>query len=404
MEPCRRPFIPYGRQEIEADDVAAVTAALRSGFLTTGPAVAAFEEALAGVVGARHATVCASGTAALHLAALALELLPGEAVIVPALTFVATANAATYVGARVIIADVDAATGLLGPSQLAEALSRAGSSRVRAVFPVHLNGQPCDLAALAEMAAGAGLVLVEDACHALGTTWGGAAGDRHRIGDGTAGALAVFSFHPVKTVTMGEGGAVTTNDPALDARMKRLRHHGMTWIPDQFANRELAFDPDGRPNPWYHEMSEPGFNYRASDLQCALGLSQLGKLPRFLAARAEGVDRYDRLIAPLAPVVQPLGRVEACRPGWHLYVVHIDFAAAGRSRAEVMTRLRAAGVGSQVHYLPLHWQPYYRRLNPGLSLPGAEAYYSRCLSLPLFPGLSEADQEYVVASLAEALE
>jgi UDP-4-amino-4,6-dideoxy-N-acetyl-beta-L-altrosamine transaminase len=393
------PFLPYGRQVIDDADVAAVARVLRGDYLTTGPTVAAFERALAAAIGAPHVAACANGTAALHLAALALNLGPGDTVIVPAVTFLATANAAVFVGADVVFADVDPDSGLMRPSDLEAAFARAAAAgrRVKAVFTVHLAGQCADLAATAAVAARHGVPIVEDACHALGTTWRDS-----RVGDGRYGALATFSFHPVKTIAAGEGGAVATRDEALYKRILRLRNHGMVREPAEFADRALGFD-GGVANPWYYEMPEPGFNYRLSDIHAALALSQLGKLDTFVARRRALAAAYDRRLAALAPLVRPLGRAADCMPAWHLYVVLIDFAAAGRSRAQVMTALRRRGIGSQVHYLPLPLQPYYRARERGTIYPGAAAYYARCLSLPLYPAMTDPDVERVADALEEAL-
>lgn len=395
-------FLPYGRHLIEDDDVAAVERALRSGALTGGPAVAAFERAFAGVTAAPHAVACSSGTAALHLAALALDLKPGDAAVVPSLTFLATANALRYVGADVVFADVDPDTGLLTAAALEAALARADRDkrvRVRAVFPVHLAGQSADMAALGAIARGRGLAVVEDACHVLGGTCGG-----KLVGACADSDMAVFSFHPVKTIAMGEGGAITTRDPALARRLTELRSHGMVRDPARFEIRAQGFGPDGEPNPWYYEMPEPGFNYRASDIHCALGSSQLAKLGRFVAERRKIVEWYAEALAPLAPLVKPLPRVPWSEPAWHLNVVLIDFRAVGIARGRVMRALAAKGIGSQVHYLPVHRQPYYRRLYGELHFPGADSYYERTLSLPLFVGLTRADVARVVAALAAALE
>ena len=391
-------FLPYGRHLIEDDDVDAVADALRSGVLTGGPAVARFEEAFAAAVGARRAVVCANGTAALHLAALVLDLTEGDRVVVPTLTFLATANAARYVGAEVVFADVDSETGLMGPEHLEEAIARAGTPAPRAVFPVHISGHPCDIAGIAEIAGRAGLTVVEDACHALGGVASGAP-----VGACGHSTMACFSMHPVKTIAMGEGGAVTTNDEALADRLSKLRSHGITREAEEYVNADLAFGADGLPNPWYYEMPEMGFNYRASDINCALGLNQLGKLPRFLGRRRVLADLYDRLLAPLAPVVRPVSRSPHGDSGWHLYVVRIDFDALGMSRAPVMRALSERGIGTQVHYIPVHRQPYYRRRYGDMQLPGADAYYAHALSLPLFPSMADADAERVVAALAEVL-
>lgn len=391
-------FLPYGRQVIEEDDIAAVVAALKGDFLTTGPTVDAFERALAEAVDVPEAVVCGNGTQALHLAALALDLAAGDAVIVPAITFLATANAARYCGAEVLFADVDPVTGLMLPEHAEAALARAGSLRPKAVFPVHLAGQAADPAALSHWAAGQGLAVVEDACHALGTM----DGEGNRIGACRHSAMACFSFHPVKTVAMGEGGAVTTRDATVAARLRRLRCHGMERDVAALLRPELARAADGSANPWYYEMAELGFNYRATDIQCALGLSQLAKLPRFVARRRHLVALYDQALAPLAPLVRPLGR-SGGQPGWHLYVARIDFDAAGLDRATVMHRLRARGVGTQVHYMPVAWQPYYRGRYGDVALPGAEEYYRTCLSLPLYPGMADDDVARVADALAQAL-
>lgn len=388
--------LPYGRQIIEQDDIDAVTQALRGDLLTTGPAVERFETALIAATGAAHAVACANGTAALHLAALALRLGPGDQVIVPTVTFLATANAARYVGAEVVFADVDPDSGLMRPQDFEAALARA--PRARAVFPVHLTGQAPDMTAIGALARGRGLAVVEDCCHSLGTSANG------ELSGGCAHSdMACFSFHPVKTVAMGEGGAVTANDHASVEALRRLRNHGMVRRPDAFQCADQAFAGDGSANPWYYEMPEPGFNYRASDINCALGASQLAKLERFRARRSELVTLYDRMLAPLAPLVRPVARMPGQKPCWHIYVALIDFEAAGRDRAAVMRALSARGIGTQVHYLPVHRQPYYRQCAPTPELPGADAYYRRCLTLPLFPSMADADAARVVEALQTVL-
>jgi UDP-4-amino-4,6-dideoxy-N-acetyl-beta-L-altrosamine transaminase len=380
--------LPYGRQTIEDDDIAAVVEALKADFLTTGPRVEAFEAAFAETVGARHAVACANGTAALHLAMLALDVQPGEVVIVPSITFLATANCARYVGAEAVFADVDADSGLMTPQTLADALTRVGDRRLRAVLPVHLRGDVGDLPALAALAAEAGGVLVEDAPHALGTTmtFGNVT---ERVGDVRHSAMATFSFHPVKTIATGEGGMVTTNDAALAERLRTLRSHGMV--------RPAGADP------WWYEMPEPGFNYRLPDILCALGISQLKKLPRFAARRRALAQAYEAALAPLAPVVRPAASPAWSDPVLHLMCVLIDFQAAGVTRRQVVERLRDRGVGTQVHYIPVHRQPYYRERYGELELPGAEAWYARCLSLPLYPGMADEDVGRVVEALGAVL-
>jgi UDP-4-amino-4,6-dideoxy-N-acetyl-beta-L-altrosamine transaminase len=392
--PPRR-FLPYGRQQISDDDVAAVTDVLRGNTLTTGPKAVAFEQTLAEATGVTHAVACSSGAAALHLAAMALNLGPGDKVVVPTLTFLATANVVRMTGAEVVFADVDPATGLMGPENLVAALAQEGSEKVKAIFPVHYAGQcvaPDQLAAVANS-----LSVVADSCHALGTAYG----SDGKVGDCRHAVMETFSFHPVKTIAAGEGGAVTTNDGALAKRLRRLRNHGMTRDVDSFIRDDLARDGKGEANPWYYEMAELGLNYRLSDIHCALGMSQLSKLETFCAARRALAARYDAALAKLAPLVRPLDRVEDCDPAWHIYVARIDFSALGMERAAVMKRLSQAGVGTQVHYLPLHMQPYYRNRYGEMSLPGAEVFYEQVLSLPLFPDMTEEEVDYVVEMLGE---
>lgn len=381
-------FLPYGRQTIEEDDVAAVAQALRGDFLTTGPLVAKFEAAFAERVGAGHAVACSNGTAALHLALLALDVRPGEAVITPSTTFLATANCARYVGAEVVFADVDPDSGLLTPDTLREALRRVGERRLRAVLPVHLRGDAAELPALAALAREAGAVLIEDAAHAVGTEMDFGRG-REVVGDGRWSAMTTFSFHPVKTIATAEGGMVTTGDPRLAERLRTLRSHGM-------------LRPEGC-EAWWYEMPEIGFNYRLPDVLCALGLSQLAKLDRFAEQRRTLVAAYQAALGDLAPLVRPAVSPPWSRPAQHLMTVLIDFEAAGRDRSQVVAALRAQGIGSQVHYIPVHRQPYYAGRYGGLELPGAEAWYARCLSLPLYPAMSEADVARVVEALQAAI-
>jgi len=392
--------LPYGRHLIDEDDIAAVVEAMRSELLAQGPRVAAFESALAERVGAAHAVACSSGTAALHLALAGLSLRPGDVCVVPPITFLSTATAALFCGAEVLFCDVDPDTGLMTPQALSQTLSRARAlgARVRAVLPVHLSGRLCDTAALASVAREAGAVLVEDACHALGSR--DAAG---RFAGGCADSLAAtFSFHPVKTIAAGEGGMVTLNDPELADRLRRLRNHGVTREAARM-DQPGSFAESGAPNPWSYEQLELGFNYRMNEMEAALGLSQLGKLDRFVDRRAALAARYDRLLAPFAPLVRPVATPAGQDPSLHLYTVLIDFAAVGQDRADVMTALVARGVGVQVHYIPLYRQPYFRARYGDMRLPGAEAYYRRVLALPLFPAMSDTHVDQVVLALADVL-
>jgi len=386
-------FLPYSRQTIEDDDIAAVAAALSDDFLTTGPGVESFERAFANATGASHAVACNSGTAALHLPLLALGVGPGDAVIVPSVTFVATANVVRMTGAEVVFADVDPDTGLLTPETFAQAIERAPvERRLAGVMPVHLNGQICDLAGIAEIARSHDMWIVEDACHALGAA---------DVGECRYSAAAAFSTHAVKGITTGEGGVVVTADAESAARMARLRSHGLVRSDDAYRHPERARDGDA-PARWYYEMPEIGWNYRLPDILCALGISQLRKLPRLHAARAELAARYREALAPLAPLVRPVPR-DPAQDGWHLFPILIDFADTHHTRATLMETLRQSGIGTQVHYIPVHTQPYYEARYGTQALPGADAYYAHCLSLPFFPGMTGGDVVRVVEALGAAL-
>lgn len=400
------PFLPYGRQQIDETDVAAVAEVLRGDWLTTGPKVDALERALAERLQAAHAVVCSSGTSALHLACLAAGLGPGDTAIVPSMTFLATANAVRMTGAEVVFADVASATGLMEPSHLTEAWSRveATGRRVKAILIVDLAGQCPDLETIAAVARGRDAIIIEDACHALGSLYRDRRGTSRAIGSGRLSHMTVFSFHPVKAVAAGEGGAVTTNDAGLAQRMRDLRSHGMTRDPTRFAQAELAFDAEGLANPWYYEMAEIGWNYRLSDIHAALALSQLARLDDFVAARRHLVDLYDAQLVPLRNVLAPIPHKQGCTAAWHLYPVLIDFPRIGLDRAAVMAQLRDAGIGTMVHYIPVHQQPYYRERYGSLVLPGAEAYYARTLSLPLFVGMTESDITRVVTALTAVID
>jgi UDP-4-amino-4,6-dideoxy-N-acetyl-beta-L-altrosamine transaminase len=370
-------MIPYGRQNIDEDDIAAVADVLRSDFLTTGPKIAEFEKALCDYTGGKFAVACSNGTTALHLAALAADLQEGDVAIVPSLTFLATANAVRYCGADVIFADVNPDTGLMGASHFEEALARVKGKKVKAVFPVHLTGQCVDMKSISKIAQQHKIKVITDAAHAIGSVY-----DDQSVGNGAFEDFTTFSFHPVKTIAAGEGGAIMTNDDAAAKRMRILRSHGMVHTPSV--------------GPWAYEMPELGFNHRMTDFQCALGLSQLKKIDGFIKRRQELVDLYDKLLAPLAPAIQTPKRMQNNNPAWHLYAPRFDFKALGIARAEFMLKLREKGVGTQVHYAPVHAQPYYKNLYGSLALPGADQYYERTLSLPLYPALRDEDVEFVV--------
>ena len=405
----QRTFLPYNRQHIDDADIEAVAKVLRSDWLTTGPVTEQFEEKLAEKTGARFAVSCANGTAGLHLAALHLGLNENSTVIVPANTFVATANAARLTGAKVVIADIDPATGLMTPETLDKAITRCTcccKGSVDAIFNVHFAGQSEDMMALRDIAVQNHAAILHDACHALGTEI--RTGNRLKpIADGPMEELSVFSFHPVKMAAMGEGGAIVTNSERIALNLKKLRGHGVERNPHLWENKSAGLDSEAGPNPWYYEMQELGLNYRTSDINCALGLSQLEKLDTFVKRRRKIADLYAELLAPHKALVKPLARTGFSENAWHLFVVQIDFDALGKSRAQVMKDLRSAQIGTQVHYIPLFMHPYYQpsmdSKDPSEIWPGAVAYYNQCLSLPLFVDMQDEDVNYVVATLIDIL-
>lgn len=384
-------MIPYGRQSITEQDIAAVTAVLQSDFLTQGPAVPAFEGAVRNRVGAAHAVAVNSATSALHIACLALGVGPGDRVWTSAVTFVASANCALYCGASVDFIDIDPVTYNMSISRLSDRLAQAKVDGVlpKVVIPVHLAGQSCDMASIAVLAEEYGFAVIEDASHAIGADHEG-----RSIGDCRYSAATVFSFHPVKIITTAEGGLVTTNDPKLAQRLELLRSHGITRDPVLMRS-----EPEG---PWYYEQIVLGFNYRMTDLQAALGVSQMTRLDAFVAERRRLASRYDQLLADL-PLVLPR-QDPATASSWHLYVVRTDAAHTPWSHREVFDRLRARRIGVNLHYMPVYLQPYYLDLGfaPGYC-PEAEAYYASAISIPLYADLTDAGQDRVVAALREAL-
>jgi perosamine synthetase len=400
-------MLPYGRQSIAEDDLAAVAAVLRSDTLTQGPRVAEFERRFADRVGARHAVAVNSATAALHLALRVAGVGPGHRVVTSPITFLASANVAAYVGAVPDFADIDPISRTLSP----ETLRATWRDDTRAVVAVAYAGQAADLPALAEVARARGAVVIDDACHAVGGAFHGP-GDRNRAwphGGNPWADLTTFSFHPVKTMTTGEGGMLVTDRSDWADLARTLRSHGIVRDQDRFSTTEPDCPLLAEKGPWFYEMQDLGYNYRLTDLQCALGLSQLRRLDGFLRRRREIVAAYNHAFADLPWLTRPGLRdpADAATASWHLYTVEIDFAALRQTRTEVMARLRASGVGSQVLYIPVHLQPWYRRTygyGPG-KCPRAEQFYRGALSLPLFPDMTEADIAAVVAAvrtLAEA--
>ncbi len=381
--PVRRTLLPYGRQCLDEDDIAAVVEVLCSGWLTTGPKVAEFEETFARTVGAKHAVAVSSGTAALHTAMYAIGIGPGDEVIVPAMTFAASANCVVFQGGTPVFADVDPDTLLLDPAQVEARIT----PRTKAIIAVDYAGQPCDYDTLQAIARRHGLTLVADACHALG------GGYRGR----PVGSLAdvnTFSFHPVKHITAGEGGMVTTDDPELARRMRTFRNHGIT---SDHRQREKA-------GSWFYEMADLGYNYRLTDFQCALGISQLRKVPGWVAHRQEIARRYDAAFTEI-PAVRPLGVRGDVSHAYHLYVIQLDLAQLRATRAEVFAALRAEGIGVNVHYIPVHLHPFYREkfgTGPGMC-PVAEQAYEQIISLPIFPRMTDKDVEDVIAAVRKVI-
>lgn len=382
--------IPYARQNINAADVAAVVETLESDWLTQGPAVERFEQAVAVYCGARFAVALNSATSALHAACLAAGVAPGDAVWTSPNTFVASANCSLYCGGTADFVDIDPRTYNMSADELAAKLAKGRKSGrlPKAVIPVHFSGQSCEMERIAALAQDFGFSVIEDASHAIGGTYRG-----DRVGACRHSDMTVFSFHAVKVVTSGEGGMVVTNRPDLYEKLLLFRSHGITRDP-----AKMAGESEG---PWYYEQIGLGYNYRMTDIQAALGLSQLGRVDEFVRRRRELAARYDALLGDL-PLVLPWQQ-ERDASAWHLYVVRLK-PAGGKTRRQVFEALRAAGVGVNVHYIPVHTQPYYRELGfrPG-DFPAAEQYYAEAISLPMYYGLGDDQQDYVAATLRKVL-
>jgi len=382
-------MIPYGRQEITQADIDAVTDVLRSDFLTQGPAVPRFEQAVADHCGARHAVAVNSATSALHIACLALGLGPGDWLWTTPVTFVASANCGLYCGAQVDFVDIDPRTYNLSVARLAEKLAQAEKlgKLPKVVVPVHLCGQPCDMDGIHALSRQYGFKVIEDASHAIGGQYQGEA-----IGSGRYSDITIFSFHPVKIVTTAEGGMAVTNDADLAHKMTLLRSHGITR-----ESGRMTHEPDG---PWYYQQIDLGFNYRMTELQAALGVSQMARLDAYVAKRHGIADRYDAALADL-PVVRPWRGADSYS-GLHLYVIRLQLDQIRLSHRQVFEALRDRGVGVNLHYIPVHTQPYYQNLGfkPG-DFPQAEGYYASAISLPMYPTLLPAEQDQVIQALRE---
>ena len=391
----------YGRQHIDDDDIEAVLKVLKSDYLTTGPEVAAFEQAFAERVGAKHAIAVSNGTAALHLTMMALDLGPGDRVVTSPNTFLASANCAAYVGAIPDFCDIESDSYNLSPEQL----EKGWKPDTKAVVAVDYAGQPANMPEIARIAREQGAWVIEDASHSTGTAFV-TGGKCRKTGSHPWADMTVFSLHPVKTITAGEGGVIVTEDPIWAKRLKQLRHHGIARSPEAWVGLGSQESTMQERGPWYHEMQELGYNYRITDLQCALGRSQLRKLDRFIERRMQIVHQYNEAFSGISGLQIPrLGQwIEAgpkTRISWHLYTLQIDFEKIGVTRSGIMKALADAGIGTQVLYIPVHLQPWYRQ-RYGYEVgkcPVAEGFYTKALSLPLHPGLSDSDVETIAATI-----
>ncbi len=385
-------MIPYGRQMIDEEDIQAVIEVLRSPYIARGPKVEEFERALCGAVGAPYGVAVSSGTAGLHIACLAAGISSGDEVITSPLTFIASANCAVYCGAKPIFVDIDPRTYNIDPREVEKKITE----RTKAIIPVHFAGQSCDMeviiaiARVAQKRFGHKIWIIEDACHVLNSKYRG-----KQVGACEYGDMAIMSFHPVKHITSGEGGVVFTRDQKVAETLRRFRGHGITKNPDLLSQQ---------PSPWYYEQIDLGYNYFLTDIQCALGISQLKKLSRFSKRRRGIVAQYNEAFRNLPHFKIPFESPD-CESTFHLYIPQIDFQALGIDRATFFEELKKRGVGAQVHYIPVHLQPYYRKKfgTQYGDFPRAEAYYESCISLPLYPKMTDADVERVIRAVEEII-
>jgi len=394
-------MIPYGRQYIDENDIQAVAEVLCSDWLTQGPNTAEFESALCDIVGAKFAVAVNSGTSALHIACLAAGVKDGNEVITSPITFVASANCVVYCGGKPVFADIDPKTYNISPEEIEKNIT----NKTKAIIPVHFAGQSCDMEAIqqivsnAEKKYGNKIYIIEDACHALGSKYKG-----NEVGSCVFSDMAVMSFHPVKHITTGEGGVVLTNNDELSKKLRMFRSHGITSEPKEFLSKDLAFSSynsqlktHDSPNPWYYEQQVLGYNYRITNIQCALGLTQLKKLEKFCKRRREIVNRYNAVFKDSKYLQIPFEE-QNCDSNFHLYVLLFDCEGIGIDRARFMLSLKEKGLYTQVHYIPVHLQHYFRRKfeTDWGDCPNAEAYYKKCLSIPLFPAMTKNEVEKTI--------
>lgn len=399
LDKVTKPFLNYGKQSIDEDDIHAVVEALQSKNLTQGPKIADFEEELCRYTGARFAVACNSGTSALHMTCLAAGVGPGDEVITSPITFVASANCAVYCGAKPVFADIEAATYNISPAEIEKKIT----GKTRAIIPVHFAGQSCDMESIQEMVRsaekkfGRKIYIIEDACHALGSLY-----KETKAGACTYSDMTVTSFHPVKHITTGEGGVVFTKDPVLLKKIRLLRSHGITSDPADFLNEDIAFQRGEfkERNPWYYEQITLGYNYRITDIQCALGVSQIKRLDEFCRRRHEIVNKYNDAFRGMKNIDIPF-ESQDCDSNFHLYVLLFNFENIGMERAPLMMELRKQRIQTQVHYIPVHLQPYYKKTikTKWGDYPQAEKYYQKCLSIPLFPAMLDEEVDYVIETI-----
>lgn len=370
-------YIPYGKQSIDENDIKAVVDVLKSDFITTGPKIEEFERKVADYVGAKYAVAIANGTAALHAACFAAGIGEGDEVITTPITFAASANCALYCGATPVFADIDKESYNISPADIRRKLTE----KTKAIIAVHFTGQPCEMDEIHKIADENNLIVIEDAAHALGADYKG-----KKIG--SLSDMTTFSFHPVKHITTGEGGMIVTNDEKLYERLKLFRTHGITRE-EKYLSRNA--------DPWYYEQIDLGYNYRITDIQCALGISQMDKLDDFVNKRRVLVERYNNAFEEVSGIVVPK-QVEGCNNSYHLYVIQVE------NRLEVFNKLRTAGIGVNVHYIPVYKHPYYQKNGyADVKCPNAEEYYEHCISLPLYPKLTVKEQDYVIEKVIESV-
>ena len=389
-------FLPYGRQTIDQTDINSVVDVFDSDFITQGPKIGDFETSFSEYVGAKYALACSNGTAALHLACQALGLSSGDKLVTSPVTFLSSANCAQFVNADTLFVDIDSETVCLSPDELENLLKK---HKIDVVVPVHLAGHSADMQSIYQLKEKYGFQIIEDACHAPGGKY-----RDHKVGSCEFSDMSVFSFHPVKHMTTGEGGMITTNNENLYKKLLRLRIHGMHKDPSLFQNKELAYAPDGELNMWYYEMFEVGYNYRITDIQCALGLSQLKKNDKGIEKRRLIASKYNEAFCENKLIQTPIEKHNV-KHAYHLYTISVDFEELGKSRNAVMKELRDFKIGTQVLYIPVHLQPYYAKKYSYKwgDFPASEDYYNQCLSIPMFHGLETHEVEYVIDCIKKVI-